>query len=54
MVSRSTKAETQITHYTTLNAQVYSPVMSPRGDQLVYEYAQAIGNIWMLELEQPQ
>jgi Tol biopolymer transport system component/DNA-binding winged helix-turn-helix (wHTH) protein len=53
-VSRSTRTEKQITHYTRLNTQVYSPVMSPLGDQLVYEYAQATGNIWMLELEQPQ
>jgi Tol biopolymer transport system component/DNA-binding winged helix-turn-helix (wHTH) protein len=53
-VSRSTRTEKQITHYTKLNTQVYSPVMSPQGNQLVYEYVHATGNIWMLELEQPQ
>jgi Tol biopolymer transport system component/DNA-binding winged helix-turn-helix (wHTH) protein len=53
-ISLSTRTERQITHYTKLNTQVYSPVMSPQGDQLVYEYVHATGNIWMLELEQPQ
>jgi Tol biopolymer transport system component/DNA-binding winged helix-turn-helix (wHTH) protein len=51
-VSRSTKAVKQITHYTQLNVFVYSPVMSPRGNQLVYAHSETTGNIWMLELDQ--
>ena len=53
-VSRSTRAQKQITQYAKLNAQVYSPVMSPQGNRLVYEYVESTGNIWMLELEHPQ
>jgi TolB protein len=48
-VSRSTKAEKQLTHYTKLNAYVRYPAMSPRGDQIVYEYTETTGNIWMFE-----
>jgi Tol biopolymer transport system component/DNA-binding winged helix-turn-helix (wHTH) protein len=50
-VSRSTKTVKQSTHYTKLNAFVRSPVMSPRGDQIVYEYTESTGNIWMLEFK---
>jgi Tol biopolymer transport system component/DNA-binding winged helix-turn-helix (wHTH) protein len=52
-VSLSTKVERQITHYTKLNSDVYAPVISPRGDQIVYEYNEITGNIWMLDLNQP-
>jgi TolB protein len=50
-VSRSTKTVKQLTHYTKLNAFVRSPVMSPRGDQIVYEYTESTGNIWLLEFK---
>jgi Tol biopolymer transport system component/DNA-binding winged helix-turn-helix (wHTH) protein len=53
-VSRPSKAEQQLTHYTKLNTFVYSPVMSPHGDRIVYEYGETTGNIWMLDLDQPQ
>ena len=53
-VSRSTKVEHQITHYTKVNASVYAPVISPRADQIVYEYNEINGNIWMLDLDQPK
>jgi Tol biopolymer transport system component len=53
-VSRSTKVEKQITHYSKINIAVYAPAISPRGDQIVYEYSEIKGNIWMLNLDQPK
>jgi Tol biopolymer transport system component/DNA-binding winged helix-turn-helix (wHTH) protein len=50
-VSRSTKIEKQLTHYTHTNAYVRYPAMSPRGDQIVYEYTETIGNIWMMQFK---
>jgi eukaryotic-like serine/threonine-protein kinase len=50
-VSRSTKTEKQLTHYANLNAYVRYPIMSPRGNQVVYEYTQSAGNIWMVEFK---
>ncbi len=50
-VSRSTKIEKQLTHYTKTNAYVRYPSMSPRGDQFVYEYTESASNIWMLEFK---
>jgi Tol biopolymer transport system component len=50
-VSRSTKIEKQLTHYTKLNAYVRYPTMSPRGNQIVYEYTEATGNVWMIEFK---
>ncbi|MDQ3820754.1 MAG: hypothetical protein M3362_24140, partial [Acidobacteriota bacterium] len=50
-VSRSTRQEKRLTNYTKLNAYVRYPVWSPRGDQVVYEYAETTGNIWMLDLK---
>ena len=46
-VSRSTKAQKQLTHYRKLSAYVRYPDMSPRGNQIVYEYTETTGNIWM-------
>ncbi len=50
-VSRSTKAEKRLTHYTRINAYVRYPAMSPRGNQIVYEYTETTGNIWMFEFK---
>ncbi|MGB6547077.1 MAG: winged helix-turn-helix domain-containing protein [Candidatus Acidiferrales bacterium] len=50
-VSRSTKVQKRLTHYAKLNAYVRYPVMSPRGSQIVYEYTESTGNIWMLEFK---
>ena len=50
-VSRSTKIEKQLTHYSNTNAYVRYPSMSPRGDQVVYEYTESASNIWMLEFK---
>lgn len=50
-VSRSTKIEKQLTHYTKTNAFVRYPSMSPRGNQIVYEYTETTGNIWIVEFK---
>ncbi len=50
-VSRTTKQERQITHHTKLNAFVRYPAWSPLGNQIVYEYAEQTGNIWMIDLK---
>lgn len=49
--SRSTKEEKPLTQYKKLNAFVRYPSWSPHGDQIVYEYAETTGNIWMIELK---
>lgn len=49
-ISRATKAEKQITNYSKPNSYVRYPTWSPRGDQIVYEYAELTGNIWLAEL----
>ncbi len=50
-ISRSTKAQKQLTNYSKLNAFVRYPAWSPLGNQIVYEYAETTGNIWLLELK---
>ena len=47
-VSRRDKTEKQITNYTKTNMYVRYPSWSPRGDQIVYEYAETTGNIWLM------
>jgi Tol biopolymer transport system component len=49
--SRNTKEEKQLTHYQKLNAFVRYPSWSPIGNQIVYEYAETTGNIWMIEVK---
>ena len=49
-VSRSTKIQKQLTHYSNRNAFVRYPVMSPHGDRLLYERTESSGNIWMVDL----
>ena len=49
--SLSTKQEKQLTHYTQLNEYVRYPAWSPLGNQIVYEYAETTGNIWLMELK---
>lgn len=48
-VSRSTGKQQQITDFHKLNAYVRYPAWSPKDDQIVYEYAETTGNIWMIE-----
>ena len=50
-VSRTTKTENQLTHYLKSNAYVRYPTASPRGNQIVYEYTETTGNIWMMNLK---
>lgn len=50
-VSREGQTEKQITNYTKLNAFVRYPIWSPLGNQIVYEYAEITGNIWIMDLE---
>jgi len=50
-VSRSTKIQKQLTNYQKLNAYVRYPAWSPLGNQIVYEYAETTGNIWLMELK---
>lgn len=50
-VSRSTRQQQQLTNYTTPNSYVRYPAWSPRGNQIVYEYAETTGNIWLMELK---
>jgi Tol biopolymer transport system component/DNA-binding winged helix-turn-helix (wHTH) protein len=49
-VSRSTRQEHQVTHYTSENIQLLYPAWSPRGDQIVYEYSETIGNVWTMRV----
>lgn len=49
--SLSAKQEKQVTRYTKLNAFVRYPSWSPLGNQIVYEYAETTGNIWMINLK---
>jgi eukaryotic-like serine/threonine-protein kinase len=47
--SRTKRVEHQLTRYAKPNAYVRYPAWSPRGDQIVYEYAETAGNVWLLE-----
>jgi Tol biopolymer transport system component/DNA-binding winged helix-turn-helix (wHTH) protein len=50
-VSRRDKTEKQVTNHSRLNAYVRYPAWSPLGNQIVYEYAETTGNIWLAELK---
>jgi len=50
-VSRRYKIEKQITNYTKKNIYVRYPNWSPRGDQIVYEYGETTGNIWVMRVK---
>ncbi len=50
-VSRDGKEQKQVTNYTKPNSYVRYPAWSPRGNQIVYEYAETTGNIWLMELK---
>jgi eukaryotic-like serine/threonine-protein kinase len=49
--SLSTKQEKQVTKYRKLNAFVRYPSWSRLGNQIVYEYAETTGNIWMIDMK---
>ena len=48
-ISRSTGKEEQLTHLEKLHAYVRYPEWSPKGDRIVYEYAETSGNIWLVD-----
>ncbi len=50
-ISRSTKVQKQLTFNSKPNSFLRYPAWSPQGDQIVYEYAELSGNIWMTELK---
>jgi len=49
--SLSSKKEKQLTNQTKLNTFVRYPAWAPQGNQIVYEYAEITGNIWMAEVK---
>ena len=49
-VSRSEKKQRQLTHNTKPNAYVRFPSWSPLGNQIVYEYTELKGNIYVMYL----
>ena len=49
--SLTTKKQEQLTHYTTRNHYVRYPAWSPLGNQIVYEYTETTGSIWLMELK---
>lgn len=48
-VSRTTKKEERLTRIGRLNVYVRYPAFSPKGDRVVFEYAETTGNIWTAE-----
>jgi Tol biopolymer transport system component len=48
-VERASGREERLTRYEKLGAYVRYPAWSPRGDALVYEYAETTGNVWLLD-----
>lgn len=49
-LSRSTGKVQQLTRYTKNSSYVRYPSWSPKGDEIVYEYAETHGNIWSLNV----
>ncbi|NOT62824.1 MAG: hypothetical protein HOP19_21660, partial [Acidobacteria bacterium] len=50
-ISRRTKRQQQLTRYTAPNGYVRYPAWSPRGNQIVFEYAETTGNVWLMDLK---
>jgi TolB protein len=48
-VNQKTGTEKQLTHYASPNVFVRYPDWSPNGKQIVYEYGESNGNVWMLD-----
>jgi Tol biopolymer transport system component/DNA-binding winged helix-turn-helix (wHTH) protein len=49
-ISRRGGPEHRLTDYTSRHSFVRYPSWSPRGSQIVYEYAETTGNIWLMDL----
>jgi Tol biopolymer transport system component len=50
-VSVKDRTQKQLTNFNKLNAYVRYPAWSPLGNQIVFEYAEMTGNIWLMELK---
>ncbi|HJQ32449.1 MAG TPA: winged helix-turn-helix domain-containing protein [Pyrinomonadaceae bacterium] len=50
-VSRRTGEQQQLTHFNKTNGYVRYPAWSPTGDRIVFEHAEATGNVWLVELK---
>jgi Tol biopolymer transport system component len=50
-VSLKDKTQKQLTNFNTLSTYVRYPAWSPLGNQIIFEYAEMTGNIWMMELK---
>jgi DNA-binding response OmpR family regulator len=50
-VSLKDKTQKQLTNFNKLSAYVRYPAWSPLGNQIVFEYAEMTGNVWMMELK---
>lgn len=48
-VSRSSRNQKQLTQFRKPNIYVRFPTWSPRGDQIVFEHAETVGNIWLMD-----
>jgi Tol biopolymer transport system component/DNA-binding winged helix-turn-helix (wHTH) protein len=49
-ISRRGGPEHRLTNHSSRNSYVRYPAWSPRGDQIVYEYLEMMGNIWLMDL----
>lgn len=49
--SLSTKEQKQLTRYTTRTHSIRYPSWSPLGNQIVYEYLQSTGSLWLMEMK---
>jgi Tol biopolymer transport system component len=49
-ISRNDRSEKQLTNYTSIRSFVRYPSWSPKGDSVVYEFAETKGNIFISEL----
>jgi Tol biopolymer transport system component len=49
-VSSDGREQRRLTDFKRPNAYVRYPAWSPRGDQIVFEYAEIRGNVWLLDL----
>jgi Tol biopolymer transport system component/DNA-binding winged helix-turn-helix (wHTH) protein len=50
-VSRTTGEQRLLTRFGKTNAYVRYPAWSPAGDRIVFEHAEATGNVWLVELK---
>jgi hypothetical protein len=45
------KGNRNLTDYGKLNALVRYPAWSPNGNQIIYEYSETTGNVWVADLK---